>query len=91
MKRPLKKELLEIIEIEIEALENYKHCFNEDWLNEGGEKQLKAYQQIQEIIKTHFLIINLESPDYAAGYEQGLFDEKMNHLKEKELNGNKPD
>jgi len=46
-----------------------------------SEEETQAYRQICNIIKSYFLMVNLKSPDFAAGYEQGLFDEKMNQLK----------
>ena len=48
------------------------------------EEETQAYRQICNLINAYFLIVNLKSPDYAAGYEQGLFDEKISQQKGKE-------
>lgn len=48
------------------------------------DEEVQAYRQICNLINSYFLIVNLKSPGYGAGYEQGLFDEKMNQQKGKE-------
>ena len=49
-----------------------------------SKEETQAYRQICNLINSYFLIVNLKSPNYAAGYEQGIFDEKMNQQKRKE-------
>lgn len=48
------------------------------------DEETQAYRQLCNLINSYFLIVNLKSPNYVAGYEQGLFDEKMNQQKGKE-------
>jgi len=49
----------------------------------GEIEDEQAYTQIKEIVRAYYLMVNLESKDFAAGYEQGLFDSKIKQIQQK--------